>query len=107
MELMVQLANSPKGEIMDATLKCVASNNIGESASTRFVKVELEEFEHPFFKRVWHGRHTLNQYSHLLTPEARTKIALKKGWPAEWRDPDALRSCLNFKELVSCYEYFM
>lgn len=99
-QLINQLANIPKGEIMDATLKCVASNNIGESgASTRFVKVQLQEFEHPFFKRVWHGRHILNEYSHLLTPEARTKIALK-GWPAEWRDPATLRSCLNFKELI-------
>jgi len=101
-QLVNELANKLRGEIMDATLKVVASKSIGlNDTSTRFVKVELKEFEHPFFKRVWQGRHILNQHSVLLTPAARRRIADNAGfWPREWTKPDKLRSCLNFEELI-------
>lgn len=101
-QLVNELANQRNGEIMDATLKVAATNSIGRNdTATRFFKVELKEFEHPFFKRVWQGRHTLNQNSLLLTPAARKRIVENKGyWPREWTKPDKLRSCLNFKELI-------
>lgn len=69
---------------------------------TRLIKINLEEYEHPFFQRGWLGRHVLNASSPLLTASARTQLSGKENkWPADWNNPRKIRDVLDFHELVS------
>lgn len=101
-QLINNLANKRGGEIMDASLKVVAGNtNFTQSGTTSYVKVNLTEFEHPFFSRVWHGCHRLNGQSPLLTSAARERIRRNGGyWPAEWCNPESVRDNLMFSDFI-------
>ncbi|KAL7473042.1 hypothetical protein ACHAXS_013455 [Conticribra weissflogii] len=48
-----------------------------------YYPLTLEPSEHPYFRRVWYIRHTLNAKSPLLKLSVREKIRVNKGW-----DPD-------------------
>lgn len=66
-----------------------------------FVKLEIECQEHPFFKRVWLGRHVLDQHSPLLRQEAKELIRLNGGkWPMELNKPEAVRASVHFDQIV-------
>ena len=65
-----------------------------------YTNVALKETEHPFFQRVWHAMHTLNQFSTLLTTEARKTIAENGGWPSDWNSSEVVREKLCFTDLV-------
>ena len=99
------LCNERGGEIMDAQLKLVAANNRrkkGENMSiAMYRKITLTEFEHPFFSRVWVGRHTLDYNSPLLNKFARSMIRQNGGyWPADWNNPHDIRNALQFTDLI-------
>ena len=74
----------------------------GKIASKRiFCKVEVETPDHPFFKRVWTVRHTLDCDSPLLADDAKQGIRLNNGyWPREFNNPDCARACLNFDQIL-------
>jgi hypothetical protein len=64
--------------------------------------VNLVDFEHPFFSRVWHGVHILDSTSPLLTDEARQTIQANHGsWPSAWFEhPTIIQEKLDFEDLI-------
>ena len=67
-------------------------------------KLTLDVNEHPFFRRVWFGRHSLDQNSPLLTSAARDKIKRNGGyWPVEWNNHWSIRENLNFRHILVCF----
>ena len=90
---------------MDAQLKLVAANNRREKGENMSIamyrKITLTEFEHPFFSRVWVGRHTLDYNSLLLNKFARS-MSRQNGcyWPADWNNPHDIRNALQFTDLI-------
>ena len=69
-----------------------------------FCTLELETPSHPFFKRHWIIRHTLNGNSPLLTLEARSLVAANNGfWPESLNSHQKLRQHVNFHEIVVCF----
>jgi hypothetical protein len=66
-----------------------------------FAKLEIESQEHPFFKRMWVAKHTLDQESPLLKQEAKDLVRLNNGyWPQELNNADAVRACVQFDQIV-------
>jgi len=66
-----------------------------------FSKMELLESKHPLFRRVWYGRHIINQNSPLLTPNARKLVKANKGWwPAELNSAEGVRKSVQFRQLL-------
>jgi hypothetical protein len=66
-----------------------------------FSKLEIESPEHPFFKRVWLARHTLDHHSPLLRQEARELVRLNGGhWPHELNNAEAVRASVQFDQIV-------
>ena len=62
--------------------------------------VALEPSEHPYFKRVWYFRHTLNQNSPLLDQSVRQHIMRDGGWDnRRHRYQDILASLVNFHRI--------
>ncbi|KAI2494538.1 hypothetical protein MHU86_19997 [Fragilaria crotonensis] len=74
----------------------------GKIASKRvFSKLEVETPDHPFFKRVWTVRHTLDCESPILADDAKEAIRLNHGfWPREFNDAQCVRACLNFDQIL-------
>jgi hypothetical protein len=64
--------------------------------------VNLVDFEHPFFSRVWHGVHILDASSPLLTDKARQTIQANNGsWPSSWFEhPTIIQEKLDFEDLI-------
>mmetsp|Transcript_31890 Transcript_31890/g.60994 ORF Transcript_31890/g.60994 Transcript_31890/m.60994 type:complete len:597 (+) Transcript_31890:169-1959(+) len=68
-----------------------------------FTEVSLDADEHPFFRRVWFGRHCLDENSPLLTPSVRHKIKLAGGyWPAELNNYQSIKNAIHFRHLLVC-----
>ena len=66
-----------------------------------FAPLDLETPTHPFFKRVWVVRHTLNENSPLLSGFARTLISENNGyWPVELNSHEKVRENIDFHELI-------
>ena len=66
-----------------------------------FAPLDLETPSHPFFKRVWVVRHTLNETSPLLSGFARTLISENNGyWPVELNSHEKVRENIDFHELI-------
>jgi hypothetical protein len=66
-----------------------------------FAKLEIESPEHPFFKRVWLARHTLDHHSPLLRQEARELVRLNGGhWPHELNNAEAVRASIHFDQII-------
>jgi len=112
-QVINKLANTPGGEIMDANMRAVASNrgatgrsganssSASDDAVSSFIKVQLAEFEHPYFNRVWQGRHVLDGNSPLLTPAAKEAVRRNGGyWPAEWNNPKDVREAMRLNSLI-------
>lgn len=71
--------------------------------ATQYVRVQLVDYEHPFFGRVWHGVHILDGSSPLLTAAAKQRIRENGGsWPTSWLEqgPQKIRRKLDFQSLV-------
>jgi len=74
----------------------------GKISHTQLVRVNLVDYENPFFAQVWHGTHILDGSSPLLTQAARLKIRANGGsWPNKWFEKvDKIRRKLDFQHLI-------
>jgi hypothetical protein len=65
-----------------------------------FALLELETPDHPFFKRTWTARHTLDADSPLLSDEARRRIDENHGlWPGDLNNYEAVRNSIHFDHI--------
>ncbi|KAL7507628.1 hypothetical protein ACHAXN_004774 [Cyclotella atomus] len=97
--------NKEGGDIVDAFMKVVGvktKTQNGKITHSQYVRVNLVDSEHPFFSRVWHGIHVLDETSQLLTYSARKKIRENGGiWPKSWfGNPDKIRRKLDYQSLI-------
>jgi len=66
-----------------------------------FSKLEVDTPEHPFFKRVWVVRHTLDENSPLLRHEARQMVKRNSGyWPPQLNNHEGVRSAVLFDQIL-------
>lgn len=66
-----------------------------------FFNLDVETPVFPFFKRVWHIRHVLDQTSPLLSQKAKNLIAQNDGfWPEELNNHETIRENLHFHEII-------
>jgi predicted RNA-binding Zn-ribbon protein involved in translation (DUF1610 family) len=66
-----------------------------------FAKLKLDTPGHPFFKRIWTARHTLDAESSLLSDEARRRIRESHGlWPEELNTYEAVRNSVHFDHII-------
>lgn len=74
----------------------------GKISHTQLVRVNLVDFENPFFGQVWHCTHVLDGSSPLLTQSALRKIRENDNtWPNEWfKCVDKIRRKLDFQDLI-------
>lgn len=99
------LCNRGGGEMIDAVMKVVGVRmqmKGGKISYVQYVKVDLVDEVNPFFARVWHGNHVLDQSSPLLTANARKAIERNGGaWPTSWfKSPEKMRRKLDFHSLI-------
>ena len=96
--------NMEGAELVDAIMKVIGikfKGHNGKITRSEYVRVNLVDFEHPFFSRVWHGVHVLDATSPLLTDKAKQRILANNGsWPIEWFQPDVIRTKLEFHDLI-------
>jgi hypothetical protein len=68
-----------------------------------FCKLTLDTEEHPFFRRVWFGRHRLDETSPLLTEHARNRVKENGGyWPADMNNYRSIKKSLHFRHILVC-----
>ena len=66
-----------------------------------FSKMYFEQCEHPFFKRVWIGRHILNLDSPLVRPRVKRLIRRNNGyWPKSLNNHTEVRKSLLFNQIL-------
>jgi len=66
-----------------------------------FSKMTIEPCEHPFFKRVWIGRHVLDGDSPLVRPRVKRLIRKNHGyWPERLNNYTAVRESLLFNQIL-------
>lgn len=66
-----------------------------------FSKMMIEASDHPFFKRVWLGRHILDDTSPILKPKVRRQIRRNQGyWPERLNSYEGVRSSLQFNQIL-------
>lgn len=103
-QIVNQLANMGGGEILDANLNVMVrkeQESYPYEPIARFLRVNLEEPSHPFFNRVWHGRHVLNIDSPLVSVDAKRMIQNNGGyWPQELNSAQKVREHLRFSSLI-------
>jgi len=64
-------------------------------------KLEIEMYQHAFFKRVWTARHIMDGYSPVLTSNARKHVRANGGyWPKELNSSEGVRSSIEFDQIV-------
>jgi hypothetical protein len=103
------------GGILSASRKGILSSIIArrdhhavdEDPSARLVnkrifsKMLIEASDHPFFKRVWLGRHVLDETSPILKPKVRRAIRRNGGfWPGRLNSHEAVRDSLQFNQIL-------
>ena len=102
--VLMQMCNREGSEIVDAIMKVVGiklKGQDGQVTHSQYVRVNLVDFEHPFFSRVWHGVHILDATSPILTERAKRRIKENNGsWPTSWFDPEKIKDQLEFSDLV-------
>ena len=102
-QVVNELANQEGGELVDCFMKAVGVKFIGRAGNVtehQYVRVNLVDYEHPFLSRIWHGVHSLDASSPLLTDAARERIRENNGsWPSKWFDPEIIRNKLEFHDL--------
>ena len=70
-------------------------------SKTVFAILRLETPHHPYFKRVWTARHTLDLDSPILADDAKEAIRLNYGyWPKELNDAQSVRASLNVDQIL-------
>lgn len=103
-QVVNMLANKQGSEMVDAIMKVIGVKhkmNGERITQSQYVRVNLVDFEHPFFSRVWHGVHILDGTSPLLKESAKKKILENGGsWPSEWFKPKVIHDKLDFEDLV-------
>ena len=103
-QVINDLCNRRGTEIVDAIMKVVGikfKGSNGKITRQEYVRVNLVDFEHPFFSRVWHGVHILDSTSPLLTDKAKQKIRDNNGsWPSHWFSAEKIREKLEFHDLI-------
>ena len=103
-QVVNELCNKEGAEIVDAIMKVVGikfKGSNGRVTRSEYVRVNLVDFEHPFFSRVWHGVHVLDGSSPLLNDKAKQRIRENNGsWPSHWFRPDVIREKLEFHDLI-------
>jgi len=103
-QVVNELCNVQGAEIVDAIMKVIGvkfKGSHGKITRSEYVRVNLVDFEHPFFSRVWHGVHILDGASPLLNDKAKQKIRENNGsWPSQWFTPDIIREKLEFHDLI-------
>lgn len=66
-----------------------------------FSPLELETDSHPYFKRVWIVRHSLNENSPILTKKARNIIEKNYGyWPHQMCNHESIHEYVKFHQLI-------
>eukprot|EP00978_Attheya_sp_CCMP212_P019507 scaffold54819_cov62-Attheya_sp.AAC.1 len=67
-----------------------------------FCKLDVHAPDHPFFKRTWTIKHTLDETSPLLTNKARKMVRQNKGcgWPDELNNYNAVRESIQFNKIL-------
>lgn len=123
-------ANEKGWEILDAEVKCMVSIDVAtheiskckkdtseifsmdfanDGSNTEipvskqtFHKLELEAESHPYFKRVWYCRHTLDGQSPLVRREVRREIRSTGRWPLEKSNHVGVRASLvKFNTIIT------
>ena len=70
------------------------------NSQSRFVKLNVDTKENPYFKRTWSVNHVLNANSPLVIPQVRKKISKNKGyWPEELNDYNLVRESIRFNQI--------
>jgi hypothetical protein len=82
-------------------------DNLGQTRGTTGIprtvlaKLECENLDHPFFKRVFTIRHKLDEFSPLLKVRPKLLIRQNDGyWPQELNDPKSVRESMYFDEII-------
>jgi hypothetical protein len=93
--------------LMEANAKTAKRNLHFHSTNSKqphmFTKISLDADEHPFFMRVWFGRHRLDENSPLLTHAARKRVKLAGGhWPPDMNNYQSIKDSLNFRHILVC-----
>lgn len=98
---------SKKYSIIFGTMMTRNHHTVDEDPSSRLVnkrifsKMYFEQCEHPFFKRVWVGRHVLNTDSPLVRPKVKRLIRKNKGyWPKSLNNYVDVRNSLLFNQIL-------
>lgn len=64
-------------------------------------KLEVESPDHPFFRRIWLIRHTLDMNSLLLKPHVRHMLRRNHGyWPKELNNYESIRASIEFDQIL-------
>ena len=64
-------------------------------------KLEVECPDHPFFRRIWLVRHTLDMNSLLLKPHVRNMLRRNHGfWPKELNNYESIRASIAFDQIL-------
>jgi len=111
-------ANYEGWEILGATMECIVVIDVpagarfdyhvrgselfaldfhkGNSSIVKqtYHKVSLEGSTHPYFKRVWHCRHILDENSPLLKKSIKEEIRNNNGWPSGRLSHNGIRNVL-------------
>ena len=96
-----------KGIFSNFNTKRDGQTAVDEDPSARLVnkrifsKMLIEASDHPFFKRVWLGRHVLDETSPILKPKVRRAIRRNGGyWPYRLNSHEAVRDSLQFNQIL-------
>jgi len=96
-----------KGSSIFDTLIGRQHHTVDEDPSSRLVnkrifsKMTIESCEHPFFKRVWIGRHVLDEDSPIVRPRVKRLIRKNHGyWPERFNNYTAVRESLLFNQIL-------
>lgn len=82
--------------------QAIAEDPSGKFGAKRiFAQLDLESAVHPFFKRVWFVRHTLNESSPILKPSVRRMVQLNGGsWPEPLNSHSRVRESIHFDQIL-------
>jgi len=83
--------------------RSIAFHSSNSKQPHMFTKLGLDAEEHPYFRRVWFGRHRLDENSPLLTPAARNRVKLAGGyWPEDMNNYKSVKESIHFRHLLIC-----
>jgi len=108
-------------ELLECTVTCVAVKDVKEQALERgtsrrfssgmgetirlYANIKTHSSEHPYVKRLWTVKHTLDKDSALLSDAAVQRIEENGGyWPAEYNNYKAIRDSLQFNHIIVTFK---